>query len=195
MLIDTLSRFFSFAADFQPTSQIIGQTTYTSRYTYWFLVLSARILTERSLSQEMLARHSYILRLIADRLGERKNGDYLFYTASVYASIITTSPTIHSSSFWPDFIRAVKRYRDDFLKDDLDHPKSPLRKAVKADEVVWGNIDRAVKALKPPGAVFASDRQGANTISNSCLVHDQDLTLGKKGEPSGCTGDAGESPY
>jgi hypothetical protein len=46
-LIDTLSRFFSFAADFLPTSQTIGQTTHTSRYTYWFLVLSARILTER----------------------------------------------------------------------------------------------------------------------------------------------------
>ena len=142
-----------------------------------------------------MARHSYILRLIAGRMGERQEGDYLFYTASIYASKITTSSTIHSSSFWPDFIHAVKRYRDKFLKGDVDYTKSPLCKAVKADEVVWGNIDRAVKALKPPGAVFASDRQGANTISNSCLVHDQDLTLGKKGEPSGCTGDAGESPY
>ena len=56
-LIDTLSRFFSFAADFRPTNRIIGQTTHTSRYTYWFLVLSAKILTERSLSDEMLARH------------------------------------------------------------------------------------------------------------------------------------------
>ena len=198
-LIDTLSHFFSFAADFQPKSQIIGHTTHTSQYTYWFLVLSARILTERLLTEEMVARHSYILRLIASRLGERQEGDYLFYTASIYASTITTSPTIHSSSFWPDFIRAVKYYRDDFLKDDLDYPKSPLRQAVKADEVVWGNIDRAFEALRPPGAVFASDSHEANnTISNyrpPCLARDQDLTLCKGGETSGQTGDAGESPY
>ena len=119
----------------------------------------------------MLARHSNILRLVALCLEERKEGDYLFYTVSIYASIIATSPTIRSSSFWPEFIRAVKRYRDDFLRD-LDHLMSPLRKAVKADEVVWGNIDRAFKALKPPGAVFASDSHGANNIiSNSCLSH------------------------
>ena len=199
VLIDTLSHFFSFAADFRPESQIIGKTTHTSRYTYWFLVLSARILTERWLSEEMVARHSYILRLIAGRLGERNEGDYLFYTASIYASNVATSPTMHSSSFWPDFIRAVKYYRDDFLKDDLDHRKSPLRKAVKADEVLWGNIDRAFEALRPPGAVFAPDSHGAhNTMSNhrpACLARDQDLTLCKGGETSGRTGDAGESPY
>jgi hypothetical protein len=133
----------------------------------------------------MLARHSYILRLIADRLGERQEGDYLFYTASIYASNITTSPTMHSSSFWPDFIRAVKHYRDDFLKDDVDYLKSPLCKAVKADEVVWGNIDRAFKALKPPGAVFASDSHGANnTISKLLSCSRPDLTLGKGGNPA-----------
>jgi len=72
-IIDTLLCFFSFA-DFRPTNQIIGQTTHTSRYTYWFLVL----LTECSLSNEMLARHSYILCMIADHLSKRKEGDYLF---------------------------------------------------------------------------------------------------------------------
>ena len=148
----------------------------------------------------MLARHSSnILRLIADRLGERKEGDYLFYMASIYASIITISPTMNSSSFWPDFIRAVQNYRDNFLKDDVDHLKSPLRKAVEADEVVWGNIDRAIKALNPPSAVFASESHGANnTISNyrpACLAHDQDPTLCKGGESCGRAGDAGKSPY
>ena len=198
-VIDTLSHFFSFAADFQPKSQIIGQTTHTSRYTYWFLVLSAKILTERSLSEEMLARHSIILRMIAVRLGEKKKGDYLFYTASIYASRITTSSAMHSSPFWPEFLRAVKCYRDDFLKDDLDHPKSPLRKAIKADEVVWGNINRELEALGPSGAVFASNSHGANnTISThrpASLAHNQDPVLGKEGESSGRTGDAGESPY
>jgi len=90
-LIDTLSRFFSFAADFRPNSQIIGQTTHTSPYTYWFLVLSAKILTERSLSEELQARHSYILSIIAARLGKLQKA-------------------MRSSQFCGNFLCAVKCY-------------------------------------------------------------------------------------
>ena len=161
-LIDTLSRFFTFAADFCPNSQIIGQTTHTSSHTYWFLVLSAKIFTERSLSEELWARHSFILRTIAVCLGKKQEGDYLFYTASIYASKISTSPAMRSSHFCGNFLRAVKCYRDDLLNNDPNYLKSPLRKAVCADEVVWPDIDQALEALGASDTAFTSDSHGAN---------------------------------
>ena len=46
VLIGTLTHFFTFTVDFYPESQNINKTTHTSSYTYWFLVLSAEILTK-----------------------------------------------------------------------------------------------------------------------------------------------------
>jgi hypothetical protein len=164
------------------------------------LVLSAKILiTEHLLSEEMLARHSYVLHMIAIHLGETKKCDYLFHTASIYASIITTSSAMQSSQFWPDFLRAVKCYRDNFLRGELNEPESPLCKAVKADEVRWGNIDRALEALGHSDAAFTSDSHGPNDTravhrSLPC-AHGQDLALSEGREFGGRTGDAGESPY
>ena len=88
VLISTLTRFFSFAVDFHPDSHIINKTTHTSSYTYWFLVLSAEILTKCSLSKEMQARHAYLLAVIATRLNGVGACDYLVFTASIYASVI-----------------------------------------------------------------------------------------------------------
>jgi len=143
VLIGTLTCFFSFAIDFDPKSQSINKTTHTSSYTYWFLVLSAKILTKCSLSPEMHARHDYLLAVIATSLGEDKPRDYLFLTASIYASIISGSSAMSLSPFWGKFLRAVARHRDR-LKNDLDHQRSPLCRAVKANEVAWGNIDDAL---------------------------------------------------
>jgi len=198
-LIDTLSRFFSFAADFRPNSQIIGQTTHTSPYTYWFLVLSAKILTERSLSEELQARHSYILSIIAARLGKLQKGNYLFYTASIYAGKISPSPAMRSSQFCGNFLCAVKCYREDHLKKDLNYLKSPLRKAVNADEVAWVDINQALEALAASDTSFKSNSHGANdTMAAHPPLghpHGQNPTLGEGGESGGRTGDAGESPY
>jgi len=200
-LIDILSRFFSFAADFRLESQTIGQTTHTSHYTYWFLVLSAKILTKCFLSEEMLARHSYLLHMIAvrlekNRLGERKEGDYLFHMTSIYASNITTCSAMHSSPFWPDFLRAVTCYRDDYLKDAR---KSPLCRAVNADEVVWVNIDRTLEALVPSDTAVVSDSHEANDTMAAhrslAHAHCQDRTFTEEMEPGGRIGDIGQFPY
>jgi len=80
VLISTLTRFFSFAIDFDSKRLGINDTTHTSSYTYWFLVLSAGILTKCSLSKEMQARHAYLLAVIATRL---KVCDYLVFAASI----------------------------------------------------------------------------------------------------------------
>jgi hypothetical protein len=82
VLICTLARFFSFAVDFHPESQSINKTTYTSSYTYWFLALSAEILTKCSLSTEMQARHAYLVAVIPTRPGEGEACKYFFLTAS-----------------------------------------------------------------------------------------------------------------
>jgi len=78
VLIGTLTRFFSFAVDFTPDIHGVNKTTHASSYTYWFLVLSAGILTKCSLSKEMQARHAYLLAVIATRLDEGNACDYLF---------------------------------------------------------------------------------------------------------------------
>ena len=155
MLIDSITRFFGFATDFQPQSRILYKTTHTSSYTYWFLNLSAKILTKCQLPYELQARHAYILRMIAVRLGKKEGDDYLFHTASIYASNISTPSAMRSSPFCDDFnffLCAVNGRRGDFLS-------SPLRKALKADEVLWGNIERALEALGPSDAAFVSDSQ------------------------------------
>jgi len=149
VLISTLTRFFAFAADFQPKSQDIDRTTHTSSYTYWFLVLSAKILTCRGLlSEELQNRHAYLLAVIATRLGEDEVCDYLCLTASIYASIISESPAMRSSPFGGYFLRAVTSHRDRF-EGDLGSQRSQLRRAIKANEVAWRNIDRALEALGP----------------------------------------------
>jgi hypothetical protein len=148
VLIATLTRFFSFAIDFEPDDQIVHKTTHTSSYTYWFLNLSAKILTKCSLSEEMESRHTYILRMIAVRLDKGKAYDYLFHAASIYASIISNSPVMCKSPFWGDFLRALDHHRHrDYLGTGLNYQQSRLCKALKADEVAWGNIDREITAL------------------------------------------------
>jgi hypothetical protein len=149
VLIGTLTCFFSFAVDFHPESQSINKTTHTSSYTYWFLVLSAKILTKCQLSNELQARHNYLLAVIATSLREDEACDYLFLTASIYASIISGSPVMCSSSFWGDFLCAVTRHRDR-LKGDLNPQRSQLCSAVKANEVAWGDIDRALEKVGRP---------------------------------------------
>ena len=120
-----------------------------SSYTYWFLVLSAKILTCRGLlSEELQNRHAYLLAVIATRLGEDKVCDYLCLTALIYASIISKSPAMRSSPFGGYFFRAVTSHRDRF-EGDLSSQRSKLRRAIRANEVAWRNIDRALKALGP----------------------------------------------
>jgi hypothetical protein len=145
VLIDSLARFFGFTMDFQPESRILRKTTHTSSYTYWFLDLSAKILTKCRLSEELQARHSYILHMIAVHLGKPKEDNYLFHTASIYARNISTSPVMRSSPFWGNFLHALNGRRGDFLRDN----PSQLCKALKADEVVWADIDWALKLLGP----------------------------------------------
>ena len=197
VLLGTLTRFFSFAADFHPESQSINKTTHTSSYTYWFLVLSAEILTKCSLSKEMQARHAYLLAVLATRLGEGEACDYLFLTASIYASIISRSPAICSLPFWGDFLRAVTRHRDKF-KDDLNQEQLHLRRAVKANEIAWGDIDRALKALGPSDATSVPNPAAANgTIAGSHPFshgYDRDPTLGEGRESGGRSRDSGEFP-
>src|ERR1700735_3843361 len=84
VLIATLTHFFQFAANFKPDSESINKTTLTSSYTYWFLVRSAHILSQCSLSQELRDRHAYILDVIVLQLAEYEIHDYLFFTASIY---------------------------------------------------------------------------------------------------------------
>ena len=190
VLISTLTRFFSFALDFHPESQNINNTTYTSSYIYWFLVLSADILSKCSLSKEMQARHTLLLAMITPRLHEDKPCDYLVFTASIYASIISKPSAMCSSPSLGDFLRAVARHRDRF-KDDQ---QSQLRKAVKANEVAWGSIDSALKALGPSGATFVPNFAGANDTIAGCRplssAYDRDPTLGEGGRSR----DPGESP-
>jgi len=163
MLIGTLTQFFSFAADFHPDNESITThtTTHTSSYTYWFLVLSAEILTECSLPKEMQARHTYLLAMIADRLDEDGTRDYLFLTASIYASVISKSSVMCSSPFGGDFLGAVMRHRDRF-KGNMNHQQSQLRRAIKANEVAWGSIDRAHKALGSSNTALVPNPTGAN---------------------------------
>jgi hypothetical protein len=149
VLIGTLTRFFSFAVDYDFKIHTINKTTHTSFYTYWFLVLSAQILAKCSLSNEMQARHTYLLAVIATRLDEVKTCDYkacdyyLFLMASIYASTISRSSVMCSSPFWGNFLRAVIRHRD-YLKDNVTDQQLQLCGAVKANEVIWDNIDRAL---------------------------------------------------
>jgi hypothetical protein len=149
VLIGTLTCFFSFAARFHPETESIDKTTHTSSYTYWFLVLSARILSKCSLSKEMRARHDYLLFVIATTLSEDTACDYLFLTASIYASIISRSSAMCSSTFWGDFLRAVTRHRER-LKGDLNPQRLQLYRAVKANEVAWGDIDHALGKVSRP---------------------------------------------
>ena len=171
-LIGMLTHFFAFAANFCPESECINKTTYTSSYTYWFLDLSARILTSCSLSKEMKNRHAYILDVIAIHLGDRKVRDYLFLTASIYASIISTSPAVQDGR---DFLRAVKHYHDG-LKDDSN--RQQLYEALRVGEIEWAAIDRA---LEPAEAGSVSNSNSPNNIRPGC----QDPALSKVMESGG----------
>ena len=179
-LIGTLTHFFAFAANFCPESQCINKTTYTSSYTYWFLDLSARILTSCSLSKEMKDRHAHILDVIAIHLGDGKARDYLFLTASIYASIISTSPAVQDGH---DFLRAVKHYHDR-LEDDSN--RQQLYEALKVGEIEWAAIDRALELAE---AGFVSDSNNPNNM----LPGYQDPALGKVIESGGRFGDSSGS--
>jgi hypothetical protein len=198
VLIGTLTRFFTFAVDFHPESQSINKTTHTSSYTYWFLVLSAEILTKCSLSKEMQSRHAYLLAVIATRLDEGEACDYLFLTASIYASIISRSSAMCSSPFGGNFLRAVTRHRDMF-KGDLNYQQLQLRRAVKAHEVAWGDIDRALEALRPSDATFVPNSAGAYGTIAGCRslshAYDSDPTLDEGRESGGRSRNHGESPF
>jgi len=198
VLIGTLTRFFSFAVEFRPESQCINKTTHTSSYTYWFLVLSAEILTRCSLSEEMQARHAYLLTVITTCLNEGKGSYYLFLTASIYASIISKSSAMYSSPSGFKFLRAVTRYRDE-LKGDLTHQQAQLRRAVKANEVAWDHIDRALQeAAKLSDAAFVPNSAGGNdTMAGRrppSRAYDRDPTLGEGRESGGLSMGRGESP-
>jgi hypothetical protein len=149
VLIGTLIGFFGFTKVFKPESQSINRTTHTSSYTYWFLVLSANILTKCPLSEETRARHDYLLYLIATSLSKDKACDYLFLTALIYASIISGSSVMCLSPFWGDFLRAVTLHRDR-LKGDLNPQRSQLCRAVKTNEVAWGDINHALGKVCDP---------------------------------------------
>jgi hypothetical protein len=186
VLIGTLTRFFSFAVDFDFKIHSINKTTHTSFYTYWFLVLSAQILSKCSLSKEIQARHTYLLAVIATRLDGVKASDYyLFLMASIYASIISRSSVICSSPFWGNFLRAVMRHRDN-LKDNLTDQQLLLCKAVKANEVIWDNIYHALEALgaldiaSVPRFPEANDKKAGRRALSS----DRDL-LSSEGRESG----------
>jgi hypothetical protein len=141
VLIGTLTHFFSFAVDFHPDSQSINKTTHTSSYTYSFLALSADILSKCSLSKEMQSRHTYLLSVIATYLNEGKGSYYLFLTASIYASIISKSSAMYSSSSGREFLRAVTRRRN----GPGDELQDQLLTALRANEVTWDYIDHALK--------------------------------------------------
>ncbi|KAF8335573.1 hypothetical protein F5887DRAFT_1251225 [Amanita rubescens] len=189
VLIGTLIRFFSFARDFHPDSQSINKTTHTSSYTYWFLVRSAEILTGCSLSNEMQARHGYLLTVITNYLNEGKGSYYLFLTASIYASTISQSSAMCSSSSGREFLRVVTRHpHRDGLKDDL---QSQLHGAMKANEVAWGCINLA--AFGSSDAASVPNAAGANgTVAEhrpiSC-AYDGDPTLGEGRELGGLSRD------
>jgi hypothetical protein len=191
VLIDSLTRFFGFAADFQPEDRILRKTTHTSSYTYWFLNLSANILTKCSLSEELRARHEYILHIISFHLDKPNPNEYLFYTALIYASKISTSPAMNSSDFCGAFLSSVNCCRGYFPRDK----PSALCKALKADEVIRGNIDRTLKAHGRSDAVVMSDSHGANdTMAEHrplSPVHGQDSTLSERTESGGRSSDVG----
>jgi len=188
MLIGTLTQFFNFAADFHPDNESINKTTHTSSYTYWFLVLSAEILTKCSLFEEVQARHTYLLAIIATHLDEDETRDYLFLTASIYASIISKSPVMCSSLFGTTFLRAVMRHRDRF-NSDMNHQRLQLRRAVKANEVEWRDIDRA---LGSSNAAFVPNSTGANDTTAG--RHPRSRSYGEGRQSGGRSRDRGEWP-
>jgi len=195
MLISTLTRFFSFAVHFDPEIEDINKTTHTSPYTYWFLVLSADILIKCSLSSEARARHAYLLAVTAARLDEGKACDYLVLTAAIYASVISKSSEMYSSSFGGEFLRAVSRHRDRFT-GKMSEKQSKLHKAVKANEIAWVDIDRALEALRHSDTAIVTSSAGANdTMAGRqplSSAYDRDPTLDEGRESSR---DLGESPF
>lgn len=184
VLIGTLIRFFTYAVDFHPESQIMDKTTYTSSYTYRFLVLSAEILTECSLSllsHAMQARHAYLLTVITTRLDQDKACDYLLITAWIYASIISKSKVCSSPS-GAKFLRTVASRRDKLA--DLKQQQRQLWDALKADEVRWNNIDRAIASdapfvvgannVAPPSRRFPDGEDSSQGISlEEVVIHSE----------------------
>ena len=128
----------------------------------------------------MKNRHAYILDVIAIHLGDGKVRDYLFLTAWIYASIISTSPAVQDGR---DFLCAVKHYRDG-LKDDSN--RQQLYEALRVGEIEWAAIDRA---LEPAEAGSVSDSNNPNNILPGC----QDPALGKVMESGGRFGDEVDS--
>ncbi|KAF8322428.1 hypothetical protein F5887DRAFT_1028379 [Amanita rubescens] len=132
----------------------------------------------------MQARHAYLLTVITTCLNEGKECYYLFLTASIYASTISKSSAMCSSSSGRDFLRAVTRHRDG-PKDDLQSQlhKSQLHSAMKADEVVWSRINRALQASD---TAFVPNSAGANdTVAGRRPLHDRDPTPGEGRELGG----------
>ncbi|KAG6811663.1 hypothetical protein H0H92_006376 [Tricholoma furcatifolium] len=155
VLIGSLTRFFDFARHFKPDTQSLNMTTHTSAYTYSFLTLSANILCKCPLSVELQHRHEYMLYMLSLHLDEEESSEYLFHTASIYASriSITTSESMRSSQNWANFLRSVHRRHSRGL------PMSQMWRALKADEVVWGDIERAF-------AAFQWTDHGTNTLES-----------------------------
>ncbi len=102
-----------------------------------------------------------------------------------------------SSPFGGNFLRAVTRHRDRF-KGNLSHQQSQLRRAVKANEVAWGDIDRALEALGPSDTTFVPNSAGANDKMaggrSLSRAYDRDSTLDWGRESSRQSRDRGESP-
>ena len=131
----------------------------------------------------MQNRHTYILDVIAIHLGDGEERDYLFLTASIYASIISTSPVARSSEDGRHFLDIVKRYHGG-SKDDPN--RQQLCGALRVDEVAWAAVDRA---LGPADAGSASNSNSANNAMTGCHhgvhPHDQDPALGNVVESGG----------
>ncbi|KAG6827994.1 hypothetical protein H0H92_009723 [Tricholoma furcatifolium] len=164
VLIDSLTHFFDFATRFQPDNQSLDiMTTHTSAYTYSFLTLSANILCKCPLSVKLQHRHEYMLYMISLHLDKEESSEYLFHTASIYASrisISTSESTLRSSQNWANFLRLVHR------RHSRAQPTSQLWRALKADEVVWSDIDRAFAALWTDRGTNNSQNLNAQRISD-----------------------------
>jgi len=156
-LIDTLSRFFSFAADFRPTNQIIGQTTHPSRCTYWFLVLPLNVHSPMKCWPDT---HIFYAWSLTARVKGRKVTTF-FHTASIYAGIISTSSEMRLSLFWDDFLRAVNGCRGDF-------PEGRSVTVMQRTEGWWEAVWGALKALGSSDTAFMSD---SHVASDTMVAH------------------------
>ena len=79
----------------------------------------------------------------------------------------------------------------------FDRLAGDITTAMKADEVAWGAIVSALKALEPSNAAFVPNSARANDAMAGChppSAYDRDPTLGEGRKSGGGSRDRGESP-